>query len=164
LREPAKNLLFHERWRLIEPGHVRIERGGQHVRHHGERRAGALYPTPETRVIVAGRVRTNPPHKFRIRRFGTVRLLGERFGERVADVVRHGLPDGTVVAGSEVIDGVVEHAASQGTKFFPVARVEGLFGSLSFCAHAWSYKMAISQVTRGRETHLSALRRQTEGT
>jgi len=56
-------------------------------------------------------------------------LLRERFGEGVADVVRHGLPSGAVAKGSEVIDGVIEDAAGKAAKFLPVLRVEGFFSS-----------------------------------
>ena len=80
-------------------------------------------------MIVAVRIRTDALYKFGVDGLGTDRLLRESFGEGIADVVRHAPPGGTVAERSQVIDSVVEHAAGEGTKFFPVVRVEGFINS-----------------------------------
>src|SRR6185312_15776614 len=64
-------LLLHQRWRLIETSHVRIQSGGEHVCHHPQRRSVSLHPAEESRVQITVGIREHVPNEIAIRRFRT---------------------------------------------------------------------------------------------
>ena len=123
-REPGKDLMLNECGSLIEAGHVRIEGGGQHVGHHGERRAGALDPTPEARVEIAVGIGADALKELLVNVGRIGRLERDRLVEGGADGIGHGLPGRLSTERSEMVECVVDHAMGKGAESGPVGRVE----------------------------------------
>src|SRR5665213_4326839 len=131
LCEPVNQLLFDERWRLIEARHVRVEAGREHVGHHSERGSVSLDPTKESRMKISIRVWQNILHEVEISRLRANSRARNGFHERFPHGGRHLTPGWLLPETCEMSEHVVHHPVrecAEGSPFIGRAWVESLFG------------------------------------
>ena len=126
LREPRDHLMFDERRRVIEAGHVRIERRREHVREHRQRHAAPLNPSPETGMDVAVRIRQHALGELAIRGVRAFAARRQRLVKRRANLIRHRPPRRPLTNRREVVDHVVDHLVRERAECVPVGGVERL--------------------------------------
>ena len=126
LDQPADDLVFDDRGRVIELGDLRIHARGEHVGEHGERGAGADHPAPEAWMDVAGGVGQHVALELLIDLRGGRRVARRGSRQPLAHLGGHRPPDGTLARGPQEFEHLVHHQVAEVAQLVPPAVVGGV--------------------------------------
>ena len=125
LGRPQRDLALDDRADVVAPAAVGVQRRGDQLGDHADRRPGAVRPAEEARMGVADQERSDQGVDVGQHVLEVARLVRQRIGEAAAHLFRRRPPDRAVGDVLQPAERLVEGVMRRGPEPIPVGWVEG---------------------------------------